>query len=451
MPYKTKSGSHYHLTYGCCGATISCSESGLVPCAICCQSEGRGGGGQPAAPSPMGAGASPASPSATDGQGQSVHRGRNHKSVPNDAGCVYVGYFIEPEQMASMLSELERQGVTDGGLAKAIACPHVTLGYMPEDAHEGQFGETVTLRVVGYGNDGQNEGVKVELLDASNEALAHLGESVACPHVTLSVANGARPVNTRYLDFSPVPEPFSLQGTFGGYTKWHKVVTSPPQPRVPTPGPVGYVSGQEAGMADGDIDPFEPMDNPAIPRTGLVSDIPALADRVRSSNGMIAVMRGSAGCGKSTLLAACGDDATVVCPDDIRMRLFGLERDENGKLGISQRDGGRVWGIARQEARQACQANGGTVVIDAMHARPRDIRQWQQLADATGRTLVVVDLTDVPREESRRRNAGRQEWKQVPDFVIDRFYDAAEGNTLAIRRQFPCVDRRGFKELIDSL
>lgn len=36
MPYKTKRGSHYHMTYGCHRATISCGTEGLEPCATCC-------------------------------------------------------------------------------------------------------------------------------------------------------------------------------------------------------------------------------------------------------------------------------------------------------------------------------------------------------------------------------------------------------------------------------
>ena len=36
MPYKTKSGSHYHMTPGCHGALIPCSTNGLEPCSDCC-------------------------------------------------------------------------------------------------------------------------------------------------------------------------------------------------------------------------------------------------------------------------------------------------------------------------------------------------------------------------------------------------------------------------------
>ena len=45
MPYKTRYGSHYHETYGCCGATEPCgSAAGLAPCSICCGEPGGSGG-----------------------------------------------------------------------------------------------------------------------------------------------------------------------------------------------------------------------------------------------------------------------------------------------------------------------------------------------------------------------------------------------------------------------
>lgn len=36
MPYKTRYGSHYHMTLGCHGADIPCDAGGLVPCSDCC-------------------------------------------------------------------------------------------------------------------------------------------------------------------------------------------------------------------------------------------------------------------------------------------------------------------------------------------------------------------------------------------------------------------------------
>ena len=69
MPYKTRYGSHYHETYGCCGATDPCgSTDGLAPCSICCgggsdgDGDGNGGGGFP------GGGGSPSNSGLTEEQ-----------------------------------------------------------------------------------------------------------------------------------------------------------------------------------------------------------------------------------------------------------------------------------------------------------------------------------------------------------------------------------------------
>lgn len=44
MPFKTRYGSHYHMTEGCHGATIPCGTEGLMPCSDCCVGERKGSG-----------------------------------------------------------------------------------------------------------------------------------------------------------------------------------------------------------------------------------------------------------------------------------------------------------------------------------------------------------------------------------------------------------------------
>lgn len=46
MPFKTKHGSHYHMTEGCHGATIPCDTTGLTPCSDCCGKASAGGHGE---------------------------------------------------------------------------------------------------------------------------------------------------------------------------------------------------------------------------------------------------------------------------------------------------------------------------------------------------------------------------------------------------------------------
>lgn len=53
MPFRTQHGSHYHMTYGCHGATISCDTAGLEPCSDCCGTDS-----QPASPASSSTGAS---------------------------------------------------------------------------------------------------------------------------------------------------------------------------------------------------------------------------------------------------------------------------------------------------------------------------------------------------------------------------------------------------------
>ena len=58
MPFKTRYGSHYHMTEGCHGATIPCGTEGLTPCSDCCGggakvAKGQDGGSSIGAGSPV--------------------------------------------------------------------------------------------------------------------------------------------------------------------------------------------------------------------------------------------------------------------------------------------------------------------------------------------------------------------------------------------------------------
>ena len=130
----------------------------------------------------------------------------------------YIGCFVDPEELARKVEPLGRQR-----LGRVIANPHVTFRYQPETVDRSLFGRKITVIAVGYGCDGENEGLKVQLR-IDDPALAKLAERIAVPHITLSVSLDGESVNTRYLDFSPV-EAFELTAVFGGYTLFGKVVT----------------------------------------------------------------------------------------------------------------------------------------------------------------------------------------------------------------------------------
>lgn len=119
----------------------------------------------------------------------------------------YEGFYIPGELPSTLDRDIKEK--------------HITTEYKPEKRHEHLYGLTAMFEVVGYGNDGKNEGYKVALrkifADEAQEAeLREIFEQIPVPHITLSVAEGAKPVNTRYLEFSPI-ESKTIIGFFKGF------------------------------------------------------------------------------------------------------------------------------------------------------------------------------------------------------------------------------------------
>lgn len=129
----------------------------------------------------------------------------------------YLGCFLEYCDFQEAVRSLR-----DNPLERNIPAPHVTFAYKPQEADESLFGKIVRITVVGYGNNGENEGVKVEL-SASDPVLQGMIEKLEVPHITIAVSAEGEPVNTRYLEFRAI-EPFELLGRYGGYTKKGTVV-----------------------------------------------------------------------------------------------------------------------------------------------------------------------------------------------------------------------------------
>lgn len=121
----------------------------------------------------------------------------------------YTGCFLGPELLQKCLKGYSRQT-----LSRKIANPHVTFAYHPETVPSELFGQTVTVRAIGYGCDGENEALLVEFDDLP-EPLRLYAEAIAVPHITLSISESGKAVNSRMLNFNPIT-PFVLDGVFGG-------------------------------------------------------------------------------------------------------------------------------------------------------------------------------------------------------------------------------------------
>ena len=123
----------------------------------------------------------------------------------------YIGVFIPNEEIYEKVTEIGER------LSKLIKYPHVTFKYKPDAVNESLFGEEIEIKIIGYGNDGINEGLKVELY-TTNHNLQSMIDEIEVPHITLSISDDGKAVNTRFLCFKDI-EPFTIIGKFSGYMK----------------------------------------------------------------------------------------------------------------------------------------------------------------------------------------------------------------------------------------
>ncbi len=129
----------------------------------------------------------------------------------------YVGCFIKMNVFQNAI-----KGVRSTPLENDIQYPHITFAYKPREVDQSLFGTHIKVRIVGYGNDGENEGLKVQL-SSSEPRMQNMIDELETPHITIAVSNEGKPVNTKRLNFEEI-EPIVLFGKYGGYTKWGKVI-----------------------------------------------------------------------------------------------------------------------------------------------------------------------------------------------------------------------------------
>ena len=138
---------------------------------------------------------------------------------------------------------------------------------------------------------------------------------------------------------------------------------------------------------------------------------------------IIMLLRGVPGAGKTTWLAAAGaDPECIVSSDDVRIQLNGFEKDASGEERISQENPGRVWGEVRRRIIALCEREAPLIILDATNIKRNDMRGSARDAVKAGYRPVVVDFTDVPLAEAKRRNANRPGFRRVPEEVIDHMH-----------------------------
>lgn len=126
---------------------------------------------------------------------------------------IYTGVFFDVAELIEKFAKY----VGEETLSNIIKNPHVTFTFRPSSVDTSLLGKQVCFNVTGYACDGKNQGLSVEV------SLIHAGlsseyQTIKHPHITISVSEDGRPVDTGKLDFKPISVPFEVVGTYGAFT-----------------------------------------------------------------------------------------------------------------------------------------------------------------------------------------------------------------------------------------
>lgn len=134
------------------------------------------------------------------------------------------------------------------------------------------------------------------------------------------------------------------------------------------------------------------------------------------------ILRGSPGCGKSTWIKEQGLENYTLSADTIRMLYESpiIVPDKKHRV-ISQKNDSKVWRLLF-ELLEERMSRGEFVVVDATHSKSSDFSKYNKLCERYRYRRYYVDFSDVPIEVCKERNANREDYKRVPEDVIDKMY-----------------------------
>lgn len=137
------------------------------------------------------------------------------------------------------------------------------------------------------------------------------------------------------------------------------------------------------------------------------------------------IFRGAPGCGKSTFIKENNLDKYTLSTDDIRLTLSPPITNEDGTIGINQAFNHLVFNILYESLKTKME-RGEFVVVDSTNSKPSDTKQFIKLSKIYGYTIDCIDMTSLPKEECKRRNKLRENFRIVPEEVIDKMYHRFE-------------------------
>ena len=133
------------------------------------------------------------------------------------------------------------------------------------------------------------------------------------------------------------------------------------------------------------------------------------------------LFRGAPGCGKSTFIDAHGLRPYALSADDIRQTLRSPMQTADGSVQICQDNEKEVWELLYRMLEKK-KKKGEFTVIDATNSKTSEMNKYKDLCGEYRYRMFCIDMTDLPIDECKRRNAGRIPLKRVPEEVIDKMY-----------------------------
>ena len=138
------------------------------------------------------------------------------------------------------------------------------------------------------------------------------------------------------------------------------------------------------------------------------------------------LLRGIQASGKSTWIKENNLEPYTLSADNIRLNIANPVLLEDGSYEISQKYNKVTWELLYKYLEMRMQ-NGDFTIIDATHSDLKLLNKYKDLASTYKYTMYCLEF-DVPLEEALKRNKERDNYKYVPERVIERTYETIKNN-----------------------
>lgn len=136
---------------------------------------------------------------------------------------------------------------------------------------------------------------------------------------------------------------------------------------------------------------------------------------------VLLLFRGAPGCGKSTFIDTNGLRPYALSADEIRLQMQSSQQTVYGGEEISLKNEKEVWDTL-YKLLETRMRHGEFTVIDATNSKTVEMNKYKDLCEKYRYRIFCIDMTDLPIEECKKRNAGRISLKRVPEEAIDKMY-----------------------------